>query len=75
MDIYMERLAIALGKNIRRHRMARGFSQEELSDRAAIHYTYLGHIERGTRLPSMSTPNRIAKALAVSLSELCKNVG
>jgi transcriptional regulator with XRE-family HTH domain len=65
-------MARALGQNIRRHRRACSCSQEELSGRIGIHYTYLGHIERGTRMPSLSTLRLIAKALDVSLATLLK---
>jgi len=68
----IDTLARTLGQNIRRHRCASCCSQEELSARIGIHYTYLGHIERGTRLPSLCTLKRIAKALSVSLSALLR---
>ncbi|MFH2201937.1 MAG: helix-turn-helix transcriptional regulator [Elusimicrobiota bacterium] len=55
----------ALGKSIKKYRLDRGLTQEDLSDRAGIHYTFLGHIERGTKLPSLPTLDKIARALKV----------
>jgi transcriptional regulator with XRE-family HTH domain len=68
----MDELAIALGLNIRKHRLACGLTQEELSDRAGIHYTFLGHIERGGKLPSLPTLARVADALGTTLSDILK---
>lgn len=48
---------------------ARGFSQEELADRAGIHWTYLG-IERGERNPSLVNIDKIAAALEVPVADL-----
>lgn len=71
----MSDLAHHLGREIRKLRVERGYTQEELSDRAAIHYTFLGHIERGNKLPSLLTLAKIAVALSVSLSSLFKGAG
>ena len=68
-------LACCLGRNIRRQRRARRLSQERLSEKAGIHYTYLGHIERGNRLPSLCILHVIASALSVPTNALLKNVG
>ena len=49
-----------------------GYSQEELADRAQIHRTYIGGIERGERNPTLLTIHRIAKALGVEAVRLLK---
>ncbi len=59
-----------LGAEIRRLRKSRGFTQEELSNKAGYHYTFLGHIERGNKAPSLETLGKIAKALRVRPSVL-----
>ena len=66
----MKMLAKKLGISIRSQRRTRGLTQEDLSDLAGIHYTFLGHIERGNKLPSLQTLIRIAKALRVRPSSL-----
>ncbi len=63
-------LARKLGEGIRSQRMAQQLTQEDLGERAGIHYTFLGHIERGSKVPSLETLLRIAKALRVRPSTL-----
>jgi len=58
------------GKRVRELRMARALSQEELADKAGVHRTYMGGIERGERNPSLKNIAAIADGLGVSLSEL-----
>ena len=45
-------------------------SQEELADRAGLHRTYVGGIERGERNVSLVNIGRLADALGVSLATL-----
>lgn len=61
-----------LGKNVRRMRLARGLTQEELAVDAGIDLTYLGGIERGKRNPSLLVMARIAEALSAKLTDLLK---
>ncbi len=65
-----ERIASMLGKNIRRKRKLRGLSQAILAELCEIHPTYMGHIERGTRLPSLTVIFRIASALESDAHQL-----
>ena len=44
-----------MGKRIRQIRKAKGWSQDELSKRCGISMSFLGHIERGTRIMSLET--------------------
>lgn len=41
-----------IGKRIRARRHALGMSQEALAERAGLHYTYIGQIERGRKMPA-----------------------
>lgn len=59
-----------VGANVRRLRLARKLSQEQLAFDAKLHLTYLGGIERGMRNPSLLVMGRIAEALAVKPSDL-----
>jgi transcriptional regulator with XRE-family HTH domain len=45
------------------------FSQEELEERAGVHWSYLSDLERGTQSPALDLLNRIARALGVTLAE------
>jgi transcriptional regulator with XRE-family HTH domain len=59
-----------LGKRIRELRVRKSWSQEALADRAGLHRTYLGGIERGLRNPSLNNLAKLARALDVPLREL-----
>ena len=66
----MEGIEKRFGRRIRGLREAMGISQEELADRAGMHRTYLGGIERGERNPALKNISALAKALEVDISEL-----
>ena len=55
--------------NIKLLRKERGLSQEALAERAGLHRTYIGAVERGKRNITLLNANRIAEALNVTLSE------
>ena len=59
------RLQQAFGRAVRRRREALGISQEELADRADLHRTYIGDVERGERNISLVNIVKLAKALGV----------
>ncbi|MCL5073502.1 MAG: helix-turn-helix domain-containing protein [Actinobacteria bacterium] len=59
-----------LGKRIRRLRREQKISQEKLAEKAGIHRTYMGKIERGESNPPIHTVEKIAKALKIPISEL-----
>jgi transcriptional regulator with XRE-family HTH domain len=61
---------IVFGKTVRRYRTIAGFSQEALADRAKIHRTYIGGIERGERNPTLAMIHRLATALGVDPTKL-----
>lgn len=54
-----------MGQNVRRLRLERGLTQEQLAFAAQIDLTYLGGIERGLRNPSLLVMVGIATALDV----------
>ena len=51
-----------------------GLTQEDLAERAGIHRTYLSDVERGSRNLSLVNIERLAAALAVSMSALFRLV-
>lgn len=59
-----------LGDNIRRRRKTQGMSQEELADRAGMHRTYLGAIERAEQNVSIDNIERVAVALGCAPYDL-----
>lgn len=56
--------------NLRRLREGLGLSQEALADRASLHRTYVGSVERGERNISIDNIERLAHALGVSAASL-----
>ena len=59
-----------VGENVRRLRLGRGLTQEQLAFEAEIDLTYLGGIERGRRNPSLLVLARLAAALSTTPSSL-----
>ena len=64
----------AFGRNVARIRDERGFSQDKLAEKAEIDRTYLSGIERGLRNPGIRVVICIARALGVTVDQLCKGV-
>lgn len=61
-----------VGGNVRRIRIERGLTQEQLAFEAGIDLTYEGGIERGKRNPSLMVLVSVAEALDVIPSELLR---
>lgn len=59
-----------LGRNLRRLREEKGWSQEVFAFEAKIHRTYVSDIERGERNPTIAVVEKLAVALEVKLGEL-----
>jgi len=59
-----------LGLRIRSLRKLKGWTQQELGNRADINYKFLGEIERGQQNPSFEVLVKIASALGVDLPEV-----
>ncbi len=66
----MNDIRAQFGARVRQLRTGKGWSQEELADRAELHRTYIGSIERGEQNISLINIERIATTLGVSLAEL-----
>lgn len=64
-----------VGRNVRRFRLQKGLTQEQLAVDASIDLTYLGGIERERRNPSLLVIVRIATALSVEPSRLLDSDG
>jgi transcriptional regulator with XRE-family HTH domain len=66
----MSDIKTEFGRHLRKLREERGLTQEELADRAGMHFTYVGQIERGIRNPSLVNLHKLAKALNISAGKL-----
>ena len=62
------------GQRVRELRLERGWSQEELANRAGKHWTYIGGIERGERNIPIHNMQILAEALEVRLSVLLRGI-
>ena len=59
-----------LGSNLRRLRLDRGWSQEDLAHRAGLHRTYVSSVERAQRNISIDQIERLADAFDTPPSDL-----
>jgi len=59
-----------LSKRIRVERERRGLSQQQLADRAGISRGYLARLETARQDPTVSTVEKIARALRIKLAYL-----
>ena len=65
----MHDLRLVLGARIKELRRGLKLSQEELADRASLHWTYVSDLERGRQTPTLDVVNRLARAFGVTLAE------
>lgn len=70
----MKKEKIMFGENLRELRRKAFLSQEELADKALLHRTYIGSVERGERNISLENIILIARALGVKPNELLKGI-
>jgi len=61
-----------VGINVRRLRIERKLTQEQLAHDAEIDLTYLGGIERGRRNPSVDVLGRLAASLNAHPADLLR---
>jgi predicted ATPase/DNA-binding XRE family transcriptional regulator len=65
-----DNLAGPFGEILRKHRLRRGLSQEQLAEKARLSLTAVGALERGTRrAPYRETVTRLAVALGLDAAE------
>lgn len=58
------------GETVRRLRLERGHSQERFAEMCGLHRTYVGSIERGEKVVTIVTADKLARALGLSLTGL-----
>ncbi len=62
-----------LARNVKKLRLAIGFSQEKLAEECGFHRTYIGSIERSERNVTLSTLEVLSETLNVSIAQLLDN--
>jgi DNA-binding XRE family transcriptional regulator len=58
-----------LGRFVRQTRLAKKMSQEDLAGVAGLDRTYISHLERGLRNPSLLHLQRLSRALGIAPAE------
>ncbi len=70
MKVNPKKIKKQFGKHLRKLRKEKGWTQEELAEKADMHFTYIGQIERGVRNPSLINLYKLVKALRISAGQL-----
>jgi transcriptional regulator with XRE-family HTH domain len=65
-----DELVRRFGTLVRRLRLNRGWSQEDYAERCGLHRTFLSSVERGEKVVSLTTANKLALGLGISLGQL-----
>lgn len=60
----------AFGESVARLRQERGWTQEDLAERADLHRSYLAAIETGSRNPTLDVIVKLAHGLHVPVAQL-----
>ena len=68
------KVARRFGANLVRCRKLAGLSQEDLGDRADLHRTAIGLLEKGARVPRIDTLLKLATALHVEPADLLDGI-
>lgn len=63
-------ILIKFGDKVRERRIVLGLSQEELAERAKVHRTYIGMIERAEKNITLQNIEKVANALEIPLDKL-----
>jgi transcriptional regulator with XRE-family HTH domain len=67
------REGVKFGDTLRRLRKEAGLSQEVLAERANLNADFLGFIERGDNVPTLTTILQLARALKVQPSRIIED--
>ncbi|HEV3041536.1 MAG TPA: helix-turn-helix transcriptional regulator [Candidatus Angelobacter sp.] len=70
----MRYIQMSVGQKIRELRIQAGLSQEAFAERAQIHRSHMGEIERGEVDICISQLTKVAEALGVKVSKLVQGI-
>jgi transcriptional regulator with XRE-family HTH domain len=68
-----EEILIQFGKKVKDERLKQSLSQEQLAEKAGLHRTYIGMIERAEKNITLENISKICRALNLDLSTLFKD--
>lgn len=63
-----------VGRTVRKHRLKLNMSQEVLAEKAGVHRTYIGQVERGETNISLASLVKVADALGVRVRQLVEAI-
>lgn len=66
-------LSQAVGHVVRMARVGANLTQQELAERAGLHFTAISRLERGDREPRLATLQAVAACFALPLWELLRD--
>jgi transcriptional regulator with XRE-family HTH domain len=64
---------LTFSQNVRKARLEKGLSQEDLAEIADLHRNYIGGVERGERNISIDNMEKLAAALGASIPALLQS--
>ena len=67
-------VSVAFGKALRRFRIAKNLTQEQLGLEAGLRRTFISSLELGQKQPSITTIQKLAVVLEISMSKLLQQV-
>lgn len=70
----MNTITQSVGLRIRTYRQRCGMTQEELAEKAEVHHTYIGQVERGEKNLTIVTLEKILSALGVTFTEFFEHL-
>lgn len=66
----MSKIAKTIGERLRFRRLKLKYSQEQLAEKAGLHPTYIGQVERGEKNATLESIEKICIALNYPMDEL-----
>ena len=70
----MSEIATIVGQRLRQRRQELGYSQELASEKAGLHPTYIGQVERGEKNATIESIEKICVALDLPMEDLFNKI-
>jgi len=70
ISIMKKQILVKFGQRVRQEREKQGLSQEELANKAKVHRTYIGMIERAEKNITLANIEKLANALNIPINKL-----
>lgn len=70
----MSEITRQFGERLRALRLAAGLTQERLAERADVHTTYIGQLERGEKNATIESVLKLSRALGLPAEQLFRHL-